>query len=304
MSITRFILPGFFFIFGFIGTIGTVVQLWDRRELRARTEGVAKPPKLRSPWLAMLLIGAILAFGVGFWLIWHPPVASSQMTTVLPTTRAPAPMPSQEPSPVPAVSDRSVRTTAKAKIRQQAVQSGVGNTQIQAGHDAITQTMTNSPGGMQAGRDLTVIGKVSPPDRAILPDDEKTAVDLLRTVPMNGKMTYFIKYPTASPENSEISRFQLKLENIFARGGWTPWQDRETHLGPILYMGENGNSNGGGIGCTVAAGHEHEAAVAMQVLAILKHPCTGPSVHDFEHSGPHGDFVIYISVGTRLAREE
>jgi hypothetical protein len=168
---------------------------------------------------------------------------------------------------------------------------------------AVTQTMTNSPGGMQAGHDLTVIGNIPAPDRVLLPNDENTAIDLLKTVAPRG-MVYFIKIPTDSPENSEISRFQRILENVFARGGWDRWPDRETHFGSFTTMDETYTSHGEGIGCTPAKGHEKEAAVAMKALEILKYPCRGRSANDFESYPRHGDFVIYISVGTRLVRKE
>jgi hypothetical protein len=114
----------------------------------------------------------------------------------------------------------------------------------QEGNDSqqIVQTMTNSPGGMQAGRDLTVIGPIPKPSRTLNPDDISRAVALLSQA-KNGPFIVFITYPTNAPERGEISNFTYQLENVFYKGGWMVVRERHVQMG--LFIG-----GADGIGCS------------------------------------------------------
>jgi hypothetical protein len=174
---------------------------------------------------------------------------------------------------------------------------------IQAGRDAITQTMTNSPGGIQAGHDLTVIGDLPKPNRSFNPEDVKRAVAVLKKAPA-GTRIYVITFPTNARPGSEISEFADQIENVFSQGGCFPYREHQVFLGSFSAVSEGGSHHGEGIGCTIPRGMNANANLAMQALNILHYPCHAPSVFTPpEDADKPAQWGLYISVGTRIEPE-
>jgi hypothetical protein len=174
---------------------------------------------------------------------------------------------------------------------------------IQAGRDAITQTMTNSPGGIQAGHDLTVIGDLPKPNRSFNPEDVKRAVAVLKKAP-TGTRIYVITFPTNARPGGEISEFADQIENVFSQGGWFPYREHAVSLGSFNSVSEGGSHHGEGIGCTIPRGMDANANLAMQALNVLHYPCHAPSVFTPpEDADKPSSWGLYISVGTRIEPE-
>jgi len=152
------------------------------------------------------------------------------------------------------------------------------------------QTMTNSPGGMQAGHDLTVFGPLPPPARVLNPDDVKEAVGLLKQV-KDGSI-FFITYPTQVPDHGEISSFTDKLEDVFSEAGWMTYRERNNYLG-FSTVG------GGGIGCSTPQKMTPASELAIKALLILHYPCTHPSIFSDVDIGGPSNYALFVTVGTR-----
>jgi hypothetical protein len=178
----------------------------------------------------------------------------------------------------------------------------------QAGNDnqQVVQTMTNSPGGMQAGRDLTVFGPIPTPSRTLNPDDVNRAVALLKQA-KNGPRITFITNPTNAPERGEISNFTYQLENVFSKGGWAVVRERNVQWGSFIGAVDGSSWSGEGIGCSSPSNPTPESQLAVKALSILHYPCTHPSILN-ETDTPAGwvgpKFALYVTVGKRIDSEQ
>jgi hypothetical protein len=286
----------------------TTDQIQKIKKSRAKNGGRVQKPSFSDnhPVWSISLTGLmVVALIAGFWMVFHrpqqPSVAAATpptqpvmlqkkppTTTLLPQRSAPkAPRPAAPPAQdlVPQA------ITAVTTPQQPVTQSGIGNSQT-------TQTMTNSPGGMQAGRDLYAIGKMPTPERIINPDDIKSAGDILSSG--SGRIE-IITFPTDVAPNSEIGKFAEKLEYALYQRGWTVYRDRETHIGSFneridMPYGPHG------VGCATSRPPSEASSIAMKALSALKYHCAGPSViNDFENAG---HFDLYITVGTRIVPEQ
>jgi hypothetical protein len=177
----------------------------------------------------------------------------------------------------------------------------------QAGNDnqQVVQTMTNSPGGMQAGRDLTVFGPIPKPNRTLDPDDVSRAVALLSKA-KNGPSIVFITYPTNAPERGEISTFTYQLENVFIKGGWMAIRERNYQTGSFIGVVDGSPWSGEGVGCSLPSNPTPESQLAVKALSILHYPCTHPSIineSDRAEGSVGPEIVLYVTVGTRIELE-
>jgi hypothetical protein len=158
--------------------------------------------------------------------------------------------------------------------------------------------MTNSPGGMQAGRDLYAIGKMPSPERIIMPEDIKAAGDILSS---GSGSIEIITFPTDLALGSEIDRFATKLESALSQHGWTVYRNRENHIGS--FNGRIDMPYGPhGVGCNTSQPPSEASSIATRALSALKYPCAGPSI--IGDYGNAGHFTFYITVGTRIVPEQ
>jgi hypothetical protein len=160
----------------------------------------AVDPKEKGPWtrgekLKFWAIAApsILGLLTLIWGAWYQTHGKPGPTTSNARTgQGPAPPPQATPPAKPAdqkseVSKHRPHKTATPPITatqngvdsQQGVASGTDIQQAITGAGGVTQIMKDSPGAMQAGRDLTVLGKPAPPPRIILGSHFQAAVDAL-----------------------------------------------------------------------------------------------------------------------------
>jgi hypothetical protein len=212
---------------------------------------------------------------------------------VSPTAKLPSPRPEKE----------AAQKLAAPLIAAPAQQNPSPTPPIQAGRDAITQTMTNSPGGIQAGHDVTVIGTLRKPHRSFNPEDVKHAVAVLKKAPM-GTRIYVITFPTNAPLHGEISEFADQIENVFSQAGWFPYREHQVSLGSVSSVSERSSHHGEGIGCTTPRGMDTNANLARQALTILHYPCQADSAFTPpEDADKPSQWGLYISVGTRIEPE-
>jgi hypothetical protein len=200
------------------------------------------------------------------------------LSTIKPTTQSPKKL-------------KPIATTQAPATNPSLSQEGNDNQQI-------VQTMTNSPGGMQAGRDITVFGPIPKPSRTLNPDDVNRAVALLSQA-KNEPSIIFITYPTNAREGGEISTFTHQLQNVFIKAGWMAVQERNLQIG--LFVGRTD-----GIGCSSPSNPTPESQLAMKALSILHYPCTHPSIFDEADEVGNSPVVnaLYVTVGTRIVSEQ
>lgn len=173
-----------------------------------------------------------------------------------------------------------------------------------AGTNAPSQIMTNSPGAVQAGGNVTLLGERPPPDRILVPEDVVAAVAILKQA-VPGSAVFFITFPTNARENGEIVRFLTELENVFAKAGWIPYRERNLQIGSVTTMESSGATHGEGIGCSAPRNPTPATTLAIRALAALHAPCTNHAVvgpEDFPQSTP-SPFALYVSVGTRVVAD-
>ena len=204
-------------------------------------------------------------------------------------------LPNNTASPTPA-SHRKASPPASAIPEPTPAQPPV--TQSGADNQQTTQTMNNSPGGMQAGRDIYAIGKLPAPNRILLPEDIEAAKSILSA--SKGSIE-IITFPTRVPPNSEIDKFTDSLGYALSQSGWNVYRERNTYIGS--YNGRTDMPYGShGLGCSITEPNSDGAKAALLALEKLKLRCTGPSV--ISPMGEKNPFTLYITVGTRIVPEQ
>lgn len=258
---------------------------------------------------AVLLAGGTLALvgiGVGFCVLSSylnkvRSTAETQPTLVtetlqkssLPTISGPVPLPSLS-APIEKTSRKvasRVQPPEVAPAQPSVTQSGTGNQQT-------VQTMSNSPGGIQAGGNLTVNGPLPTPARILLPEDIEAARSILST--SKGRIE-IISFPTQVPPNSEIDKFTDALSYALSQANWSVYRERFTSIGS--FNGRTDMPYGPhGVGCSITDPNSDEARAALLALAKLKLHCAGQSAI-FSH-GETNPLTLYITVGTRIVTEQ
>jgi hypothetical protein len=284
--------------------VATLLIPW----LIRKREGDVSPFVVKRPFLlAGLILGSFATAAVGFWFVFRPPAQKLTIAATMPPSRpVQTPIKPAEDAPIaatpkPARPTKSKPEPAPASPAVSPPSSQGPTPPVAPIPGGVVQTMSDSPGGMQAGHDLTVIGALPPPVRTLNPDDVKKAVALLQANPM--ARIFLITFPTRPQVGGEISNFANQLESVFAQGGWVPYRERNVQLGSVSQVGENFSSHGEGIGCSLPQPPTPASQVAAKVMALLDYPCAHPSVFQLYGTEDNG-FALYISVGTRIKPEQ
>ncbi len=244
--------------------------------------------------LSLVMAIALGSIGGGIWLSGRKQTQPTSSPNV-PSTTSASQIPSASKPVQPPIKPqkRHASPHGSQNIQQQAKQGGTGNTQIQSGGNTLNQEMTNSPGGIQAGGDIMVNGPLPPPDRILLPEKIKAAIELLKSADLKSGAVYITTFPTQVPEKSEISLFTNRIVAVFSEAGWYAFRDRQVQFGSI----SDGLNHGEGINCADPIQPTPGTTAARKALALLGYPCIGHAAFPLEN--PAIPYALYISVGTR-----
>jgi hypothetical protein len=228
-------------------------EYWDWMRLRKAGQ-VKQPFVLHRPRLFLaLILGAFIAAGFGFWLVFHPPVqtqAQSAPPSAAVPTLAPAPVPAVPPkttAPIKPKSPSVNKPDAPSKPKkdggttaeqggignQQAVQGGTGNQQAVNGDGSLVQ---QNSGGVNVQQGTT--GDNSPITNS--PITINAPKDIL-----DKEMASLVEYLSGAPQKAPIlinadqisgkDPFPDKFYDALRNAGWPmvrPGVDRMVGLGP------------------------------------------------------------------------
>jgi hypothetical protein len=180
----------------------------------------------------------------------------------------------------------------------QNAQSGTGNQQTITGHGANVQTMVDSPGGIQAGGDVNITGKIVPPPRFIPQSKFATAVSILKTAPAGSKVSFIIV-----GGGNEITSITNQVKGLFdaAKDKWEILSNSFVgSLGSVEITDAGIQTfHGEGINCTFGSSETLAYRIGVRAMEAAGLPCG--SQH-FTADNPKAD--ISIMIGTRIIPEE
>jgi hypothetical protein len=208
------------------------------------------------------------------------------------------------PQPVPTVSSKPQHHPSSNEgvlhsgyNNLQGAQSGTGNQQTITGRGANVQTMIDSPGGIQAGGDVNISGKVTPPPRFIPESKFAAAVSILKTAPAGSKVSF-----TIVGGGNEITAITNQVKGLFAAA-----KDRWEILS-VSYAGSLTNTvltdsgvethHGEGINCSFGSSETLSYRIGVKAMEAAGVPCGS---QDFT-ADKSAD--ISIMIGTRIVPEE
>ncbi len=222
-----------------------------------------------------------------------------QKDTAVPDVKRPLPQPASIASSSPQHhSSPHEDVLQSGHSNAQSAQSGTGNKQTIAGHDAPVQTMIDSPGGIQAIGDVNITGKVTPPPRFIPQSKFAAAVSILKTAPAGSKVSF-----TIVGGGNEITAITKQIQGLFTAAN-DKWE-----ILPGSFIGSLNSTvvtdsgiethHGEGINCTF--GSSETLAYRIGVRAM---EATGLTCGNQHFSADNSSADISIMIGTRIVPEE
>ncbi len=271
----------------------------------------AIPLLISVPWVAdaqpglvlfarrmlMICLVATAWAGVSVWILGGNPEESIK-TPTLPVPRSQTPTsPTSSTTQLPNRDLRENRQVDQTRTRgNRGAIAKRTEPQTETG-TSPAQTMINSPGGIQAGRDLTVIGKIPPPKRVITKSNFDAAVEILRSAPAGSKVSF-----TVVGSGEEITSFKDQVADLFLRA-----QDKWTILGTtwignmsVSELSDKGMrvNRGEGIQCSSANPQSVAFTTARKALEAAGFPCKDQPTRRALPAD------IQISIGTRIEPED
>jgi hypothetical protein len=167
-----------------------------------------------------------------------------------------------------------------------------------AGAIANVQTMTDSPGGIQAGGDVNITGRALPPPRFITQSKFATAVSILKTAPAGSKVSFIIV-----GGGNEITAITKQIQGLFtaARDKWEIIPGSfigSLNMSVITDSGVEAH-HGEGINCTFGSSETLAYHIGVRAMEAAGIQCG--SQH-FTADNSTAD--ISIMIGTRIVPEE
>jgi len=180
----------------------------------------------------------------------------------------------------------------------QNAQSGTGNQQTITGRGANVQTMIDSPGGIQAGGDVNITGRVNPPPRYIPQSKFAAAVSILKTAPAGSKVGFIIV-----GGGNEITAITNQVKGLFAaaKDRWEilPGSFVGSLTSTVLTDSGVETHHGEGINCSFGSSETLAYRIGVKAMEAAGIPCGS---HDFTADNSSSD--ISIMIGTRIEPEE
>jgi len=177
-------------------------------------------------------------------------------------------------------------------------QTGTSNQKTIVGNNAPVQTMIDSPGGIQAGRDVNITGKITPPPRYIPQSRFAAAVSILETAPAGSKVSFTIV--GGSKEITDISN-QIKGLFAAAKDKWEILSN--SFIGSLnsVEVTDTGikTFHGEGINCSFGTSETLTYKIGVKAMEAAGIPC------GIKHlPGENSSADISIMIGTRIVPEE
>lgn len=164
-------------------------------------------------------------------------------------------------------------------------------------NSGLSQVMIGSPGGMQAGRDLTVIGNIPHPPRSVDESRLKSATDILKTAPPASKVAIL-----QLGASQEISDLVSQLGDLFSTANekWT--------IQPLSMMGSQSvaglpNASINGVTCEYFPARNAAYEAAVNALRSVGIQCGESRAIIGAEIGLARDVDVLIKVQTRIAPE-
>ncbi len=284
-----------------------ILQLMDRRVSQSNSGLGGSMNTQRRWWIYVVLSFALIIAGI--LVLVHKPEPLAPVQTAVQPPVAPLVV---KPTASTAVLHPSPRPTVKkprTDVPQAELLPTAAAQQVGTENNQHVQIMTESPGGMQAEGNLTVIGKLDPPNRVLTASGIEATKGILKTLPPSAKIRFAV-----IGNSAEITSFANQVIGLFPETN-TLFIDRPSR-DSISAINET-VSHGEGISCQTPD-REHPSQIAQTVKRILsasEFPCTeGPAnfspsgivVHGKSYPVDRSDVMpdIYIAIGTRFLPEK
>jgi hypothetical protein len=208
------------------------------------------------------------------------------------------------PQPVPTASSKPQHhSSSNEEVLQsghnnlQGAQSGTGNQQTITSRSANVQTMIDSPGGIQAGGDVNITGKVTPPPRFIPQSKFAAVVSILKTAPSGSKVSF-----TIVGGGNEITAITNQVKGLFAAAK-DRWEIRPgSFVGSLTstVITDSGveTHHGEGINCSFGSSETLAYRIGVKAMEAAGVPCGS------QHFTADKSADISIMIGTRIVPEE